>query len=586
VNFGGAWASLPEDQDRIQKAFKILDDKQLALVPFSGWGAWDESKQCSSPYRSGIQLVDLKGDDLTLRGMAPSRGEARRALLHKDALLAVSDEAVDSFDITDRDQPKALGTLTVARNVSRVLDLGGDVIARINEDWYVPQNSSLDFVGVADVAAPDKSLGSLQLADALAEDPSCSTYTYVSDAFAQAGFVNLLFSRWRYDSVGGGYNEEGIVTIDARDPKRPAVASRLYWANPNDGRGWYGYWPSGLTGYVQSQKASLRTATAYVRLEQRWDYDPSSGKGESRYRMRVVDLRNPAKPVAAVLELPDADGYSGLTVDGDDVLLSHYTPTADGRRSRFYVNRVSLAEPQKPVLGPDVNVPGALLEYDAVNQRGLYTDLERTDVPELTAAECYERYGWAYFEYPVSYTDPNEVRGTCSTYRQRIHLGRFVPGGAVRDDLLTLADDERISSTSVGGGRALVALGYQYGSYYGYGAYAMDCWGSCYRPASLEPSEVLTLAGFDTGTFLTGRLTVDRDPSPWWGFWGSPNVYIQGARGLVIGEQDALVVDLTDASRPTVLRTEPLFGYPSDLAHSGTRVLIAEGMQGVQRIDL
>src|SRR5690606_33601846 len=36
VNFGGDWASLAEGQDRIHKAFNVLEDQNLILVPFAG----------------------------------------------------------------------------------------------------------------------------------------------------------------------------------------------------------------------------------------------------------------------------------------------------------------------------------------------------------------------------------------------------------------------------------------------------------------------------------------------------------------------------------------------------------------------
>lgn len=38
VNFGGDYGWLAEDQDRIHKAFNILDEENLILVPFSGLG--------------------------------------------------------------------------------------------------------------------------------------------------------------------------------------------------------------------------------------------------------------------------------------------------------------------------------------------------------------------------------------------------------------------------------------------------------------------------------------------------------------------------------------------------------------------
>ena len=78
VNFGANWGDLPEDQDRIHKAFRLLDDHGLIVVPYSGY-SYDSSRYCGSKFNSGVQLIDFTCDDLVLRGSAPAFGEARRA---------------------------------------------------------------------------------------------------------------------------------------------------------------------------------------------------------------------------------------------------------------------------------------------------------------------------------------------------------------------------------------------------------------------------------------------------------------------------------------------------------------------------
>jgi hypothetical protein len=92
VNFGGDWGSLPEDQDRIQKVFRVLDDKGFILVPFSGWSSGERSDDgtCAySEYVGGVQIIDFANDTLKARGAAASEGVARRALLVDAALISV-----------------------------------------------------------------------------------------------------------------------------------------------------------------------------------------------------------------------------------------------------------------------------------------------------------------------------------------------------------------------------------------------------------------------------------------------------------------------------------------------------------------
>src|SRR5690606_13121131 len=108
VNFGGEWGELAEDQDRIHKSFQVLDSEQLILVPFAGW-SYATQDECYTPqtYLSGVQLIDWEEDELTLRGVAPSQGRARRALLHEDRLLTMSDQRLEAFDIEDRNEPQS-----------------------------------------------------------------------------------------------------------------------------------------------------------------------------------------------------------------------------------------------------------------------------------------------------------------------------------------------------------------------------------------------------------------------------------------------------------------------------------------------
>ena len=71
----------------------------LVVMPFSGWSLTqtDQFNRGCGNYTSGVQLLDLNGDTVTARGIAPLRGTARRAFLNKGTLFAVSDDQVASF---------------------------------------------------------------------------------------------------------------------------------------------------------------------------------------------------------------------------------------------------------------------------------------------------------------------------------------------------------------------------------------------------------------------------------------------------------------------------------------------------------
>ncbi|MBW2458996.1 MAG: beta-propeller domain-containing protein, partial [Deltaproteobacteria bacterium] len=112
VTFGGDWTGLAEDQSRIHKAFSVLDDQGLILVPYGWWdleiwmdcwddpcggGCWEEGEWVQ---RGAVKVLSFDSFSMTDRGDAPLESWALRALIHEDDLLAVSNEEVRRFDIT------------------------------------------------------------------------------------------------------------------------------------------------------------------------------------------------------------------------------------------------------------------------------------------------------------------------------------------------------------------------------------------------------------------------------------------------------------------------------------------------------
>lgn len=93
---------LPEDQNRIQKAFRLLDDGTI-VVPFSAPTKRYGSADSCDTMAGGVQLVEWRDDTLTKRATLPMRGNPRRALENGSELVAVSDSNVRSFSLVDRD---------------------------------------------------------------------------------------------------------------------------------------------------------------------------------------------------------------------------------------------------------------------------------------------------------------------------------------------------------------------------------------------------------------------------------------------------------------------------------------------------
>jgi hypothetical protein len=92
VNFGESSTNLAEDQDRLQKAFRIGTDG-LITVPYSA----PAGTSCETG--GAIQLVKMDNDTLYKGQSLPMAGNPRRALVNQNELVAVSDSNVSAFDI-------------------------------------------------------------------------------------------------------------------------------------------------------------------------------------------------------------------------------------------------------------------------------------------------------------------------------------------------------------------------------------------------------------------------------------------------------------------------------------------------------
>ena len=116
---------LAEDQDRIQKAFKIFDDGLIA-VPFSGGDG--SCTSAASTTGGGVQLLDWTPSSLTKQAMLPVVGNPRRAV-RRDSdtmkeLIAISDSNVSSFTINQHSAVLPTASVVIGTCVARTANLG------------------------------------------------------------------------------------------------------------------------------------------------------------------------------------------------------------------------------------------------------------------------------------------------------------------------------------------------------------------------------------------------------------------------------------------------------------------------------
>lgn len=104
-----------------EKAFTVLPDAGLILVPVSGWDS-------SSGYASQVQIIDLGSSSLAARGVINQDFQPRRATAFGSRILSISSHELMTVNATDRDHPAVTSDVALAWSVDRVFVRGDFLI--------------------------------------------------------------------------------------------------------------------------------------------------------------------------------------------------------------------------------------------------------------------------------------------------------------------------------------------------------------------------------------------------------------------------------------------------------------------------
>jgi len=118
VFIGEQWSGSEANWD--EKAFGVLPEEKLLLVPFSAGGetGWTE----------GVQLIDLEADHLVKRGVIEHKMGARRATLHKERILSISSRELLTVNASNRDKPELVKSTELSWAADRVHAAGNHVV--------------------------------------------------------------------------------------------------------------------------------------------------------------------------------------------------------------------------------------------------------------------------------------------------------------------------------------------------------------------------------------------------------------------------------------------------------------------------
>ena len=540
VNFGGDWAYLAEDQDRIHKLFKLDEENGLMLVPFSGW-KYTDSNYCGKGL-NGVQLIDWAGDSLALRGMAPSMGQARRAFMLKDTLFTVAEQEVAAFDLTDRDAPKEISQAPLSLNVSLTLPTG-DKLVRLRQDWY-----SADMrLEVVPRATPDAlvATATLNLTDYLRKNQGLQDcgYWYPSNEplFTVGDTVWTLINDYGQWNSDGGYSKARSLLVGFC-PETGAITGSL--ALPFQP----GYW-----GYSNTSRI-VKGSVALV-MQEGWD---ATGNKRS---LAAIDLSDPAAPrLAKSLELPTTEYYAsvGLLESGNELITS-YAQSVPGKQNvvRHFALRLDISNPLKPKLEGAYNVPGYVVDFDAAKDAVVTLDHQPTETTGQGLEACYAQNYGRWFD---------QTTGVCHGYTSRLH--RVALGSNTARITETVRNDELAWSTPRrADGRLFFTNNYYYGGPIYDGYYGGWSWSS-----------------LDVTVVSTETLEYSKIKAP--GVWNS----LPSGTSLLLAPsagQPLTVIDASNVKKPKLLETqETALGYTQHMSVVDGTVYLSQGDGGVQAMTL
>jgi hypothetical protein len=329
-----------EDRDRIHKAFHIAEEEGLLMVPFSG--SFLGANGCT--FESGIQLIDYAGDGLKKRGVVPEHGQARRALLKGQRLLALAEDKLRTFDISDRDQPVETSQATLAKKVARTAVVNGRVV-QLSGDWW-DGTPRLDAVSLK---APEWLDAKVSVAEVAGKIPA---YLQCEDSSFPAGIQFLP----REDALVAYWpRPEGThVVIFTFVDGAPKVAGDAVLDFQAQGK------IPGLSELIAGPAAAAVNAGRWLVFRE------DIKQGATTQRLHFIDLLDPTSPkLGPEIVLPAGPLVSPLFFAGSSLYTSHqFEPDKTPDEATFFLDEIDLSSPEPPKAKAPAELPGLLVQPD------------------------------------------------------------------------------------------------------------------------------------------------------------------------------------------------------------------------------
>ena len=134
------------EANRDEKALGFVPEAGLVMVPFSSYE--------QEGNRTGVQLVELVGNELVVRGVIEHDVTPRRATLHKDRILSLSGKSLITVDASDFDQPEVVSDFPLSWAVDRIFVEGDFLIEVTQGNTWTDEAPALRVAAQADPYEP------------------------------------------------------------------------------------------------------------------------------------------------------------------------------------------------------------------------------------------------------------------------------------------------------------------------------------------------------------------------------------------------------------------------------------------------
>ncbi|MCA9632863.1 MAG: beta-propeller domain-containing protein [Myxococcales bacterium] len=509
-----------------QSTLQFAEPEGLLFVPFL-----DSSDRA-------LKLFDWTKDSLEPRGTLPYGAVFQK----QQRWLSLGTSALTSFDLSDRDNPRATADLQLTRPIESTIATGEYLVRRVAASNALDLSLEIVRKNAGDSFTPEGTL-------AIPVQGAENGYLRLGSMHADGSMI--YFEHQARVHGTGSPEAPRVSVVDLSDPKAPRLVAQDALPMPMTETA------LAASAVIDSGSAEVFVGKSLIRrhldasetvMEGLAGAGAVAAVGDRHVTIDVVDFSSPTTPSTSTLEWDDAFGQTGLIAHQGKLYSSHYEPAADGR-VRFYLDRIDVTDPAHPTV-EKTNIPGSLLGIDP--DTGLLLTMTYTRHQEpATYEECHTEHGYANF-----------AAGSCEWFSYTLNL--VDASGVVElKSSLPLEGNRPPSEVAIGHGVAYVRFGTRYAPDHVVRGWKVDLV-SGFSTGKLESRE-LDLNGLD----LTGALSI------------VPN----GRYAMISADDYSSVLDVTTPGSPR-LGPQLHLGFPEDVAYDDQQFYVSLGEEGVATVPL